>query len=326
MSKLIDITIDALDRIGSVLPDFLIENPIYRNKNARVLLFTVGAGYALSKLLCWTSGFFSTFFRFQRDISSRYGKGSWVVITGANEGIGKSYAFELARQGFNIVLVGRNEEKLKKAEQELHNTHPRVQTRIVVADFSKCYEEGWAEKIFEQVQHLDVSILINNAGQYVADYFYRIPIESIRNVILTNTLAHALVTRVFLPKLDSRLGKSAIINTASLAAASPKPFEQIYAATKAFHDYLSRGIAFEHPNIDILSMKPGPVQTALCNFAPPCHNRTSADDFVFTALSYVGRTKHTYGHWKHKLDHFVMDTLVPDFYRASYFKKRFNIK
>ena len=44
----------------------------------------------------------------RKDLASRYGKGSWALITGASDGIGKEYALELAKEGFNIVLMGRN--------------------------------------------------------------------------------------------------------------------------------------------------------------------------------------------------------------------------
>ena len=42
------------------------------------------------------------------DLMKRFGRGSWVVITGTTNGIGKAYAFELAKEGFNLVLIARN--------------------------------------------------------------------------------------------------------------------------------------------------------------------------------------------------------------------------
>jgi len=47
----------------------------------------------------------------RKNLKSRY-SGGWAVITGASDGIGKAFAFELAKEGFNIVLIGRNAEKL----------------------------------------------------------------------------------------------------------------------------------------------------------------------------------------------------------------------
>ena len=56
---------------------------------------------AVAKYLVWP----------RKDLSSRYGKGSWALITGASNGLGREYAFELAREGFNIILMGRNQAK-----------------------------------------------------------------------------------------------------------------------------------------------------------------------------------------------------------------------
>ena len=47
----------------------------------------------------------------RRNMQARYGANSWAVVTGASDGIGKQYAIELAKEGFNIVLVARNKAK-----------------------------------------------------------------------------------------------------------------------------------------------------------------------------------------------------------------------
>ncbi len=53
-------------------------------------------------------------FRPALKLSERYGKGTWAVVTGASDGIGKSFCSELAKDGFNIILIARNKEKLEK--------------------------------------------------------------------------------------------------------------------------------------------------------------------------------------------------------------------
>ena len=55
----------------------------------------------------------------RKDLKARYGAGSWVVITGASDGLGKQYAIELAKEGFNIVLMGRNAPKTQAAADEV---------------------------------------------------------------------------------------------------------------------------------------------------------------------------------------------------------------
>ena len=244
------------------LHSLLTDNPIYQNKYTRLGFFASGVQLVLSKVLSYTRAILTPVFRFQRDLAVRYGKGSWALITGASDGIGKGYVFELARRGFNIVLVGRNEEKLKTVEKELKLAVPQTQTRIVVSDFVNSYKEGFAEDIHKQVSGLDISVLINNVGiASGSQLLHQVPRETIVNVVMTNCLAHALITRVFLPQLTVRTNKSAIINTSAIAGSMPMPYGTIYSSSKVFHDFLSRGLNYEHPDLDILSVKPGSVST-----------------------------------------------------------------
>jgi 17beta-estradiol 17-dehydrogenase / very-long-chain 3-oxoacyl-CoA reductase len=72
----------------------------------------------------------------RRDLHSRYGKG-WAIVTGATDGLGKQYAFELAKEKFHIILVGRDEEKLKAVAKEIQERFNWMSfTKIVVFDFA----------------------------------------------------------------------------------------------------------------------------------------------------------------------------------------------
>ena len=225
------------------LQSLLTDNPIYQNKYARLGFFALGVQLVLFKVLSYTKAILTPVLRFHRDLAARYGKGSWALITGASDGIGKGYAFELARRGFNIILVGRNEEKLKTVEKELVLAVPQTQTRIVVSDFVYAYKEGFAEDIHKQVSGLDISILINNVGVAGGSrLLHQLPSETIVNMVMTNCLAHALITRVFLPQLTVRTNRSAIINTSAIAGIMLMPYGTTYSSSKVFHDFLSRGL------------------------------------------------------------------------------------
>ncbi|RVE40323.1 hypothetical protein evm_015027 [Chilo suppressalis] len=59
-----------------------------------------------------------------------------LAVTGSTDGIGKHYALELARRGFNVVLISRNPDKLRAVATEIEKLHS-VKTKTIVADFSE---------------------------------------------------------------------------------------------------------------------------------------------------------------------------------------------
>ena len=64
-------------------------------------------------------GVYSHFFRPRVNFKERYGENSYAFVTGATNGMGAEFADQLAKEGFNLVLMGRSEEKLSKKKQEL---------------------------------------------------------------------------------------------------------------------------------------------------------------------------------------------------------------
>ena len=60
------------------------------------------------------------------DLLTRFGRNSWAVVTGASDGIGEGFCYELARDGFNICLISRTEEKLKRVESKIKQINPQV--------------------------------------------------------------------------------------------------------------------------------------------------------------------------------------------------------
>mmetsp|Transcript_32643 Transcript_32643/g.32352 ORF Transcript_32643/g.32352 Transcript_32643/m.32352 type:complete len:125 (+) Transcript_32643:33-407(+) len=96
---------------------------------------------------------------------SEYGNDSWALVTGASDGLGLAISEFLASQGFNIILIGRNQEKLIQVSTQLKEKYP-VQIRNIIKDFSDSSKNP--QKFFldikEQTKDLDVSILVNNVG------------------------------------------------------------------------------------------------------------------------------------------------------------------
>ena len=65
------------------------------------------------------------------------GKNAYAMITGSSDGIGRVMALQMAKYGFNLVLVSRTQEKLEKVKEECKRINPEVQVETVALDFSK---------------------------------------------------------------------------------------------------------------------------------------------------------------------------------------------
>jgi len=94
---------------------------------------------------------------------SRYGKDSWVAVTGATDGIGKGFCEVLASLKMNIILISRNIKKLNYVAQNLEGEFG-IQTKVVQCDFADSLQNGFFERIMKQIDHLDISIWVNNVG------------------------------------------------------------------------------------------------------------------------------------------------------------------
>lgn len=108
--------------------------------------------------------FWFHFLRPDSDHKFLHGTSPYVVITGSTDGIGKCLAKVLYAKGFNLILHGRNEEKVKKAVQEIQALHDRKDGEIeyFVADASESGHDF--ESIAKRYEDLNITLFINNVG------------------------------------------------------------------------------------------------------------------------------------------------------------------
>lgn len=161
--------------------------------------------------------------------------GSWALVTGPTDGIGKAFAFQLARKGLNLVLVGRNPDKLKDVSSAIRAKFDKIEIKTVVVDFSGDLSEG-VKRIGEVIEGLDVGVLINNVGiSYpYARFFHEVDEKLLGDLIKINVEGTTKVTQVVLPGMLKRK-KGAIVNIGSGAAIviPSDPLYSVYAAAKA---------------------------------------------------------------------------------------------
>jgi len=88
----------------------------------------------------------------------------YALITGATDGIGKSTAKELYSKGFNLILHGRNEEKMKRAVEEVRAANPAsgLDIKYFIADVGQLDIDF--EGIARQFEGLSITLFVNNVG------------------------------------------------------------------------------------------------------------------------------------------------------------------
>ncbi|KAJ6911446.1 hypothetical protein NC652_021916 [Populus alba x Populus x berolinensis] len=215
-----------------------------------LLLFTLGSLSLLKFLSATLKWVYVSFLRPAKNLK-KYG--SWALVTGPTDGIGKGFAFQLARKGLNLVLVGRNPDKLKDVSGSIQSKYSNVQIKNVVVDFSGDIDEG-VQKIKETIEGLDVGVLINNVGVSYpyARFFHEVDEGLLKNLIKVNVEGTTKVTQAVLHGMLKKK-KGAIVNIGSGAAIviPSDPLYAVYAATKAYIDQFSRCLYVEYKNSGI---------------------------------------------------------------------------
>ncbi|CAE6342104.1 unnamed protein product [Rhizoctonia solani] len=169
---------------------------------------------------------------------------AWAVVTGATDGIGREFASQLAKAGFNILIASRSQEKLDTFASELQSKYS-VSTKTYAIDFSRRDTEAYAglAAIFEG---LDVGVLVNNVGKShdIPADFHEIPLIEHEDIVEINVNATIKVTRLIVPGMITRR-RGLILNLGSFAGAVPSPMLATYSGSKAFLSTWSRALAAE---------------------------------------------------------------------------------
>lgn len=187
-------------------------------------------------------------------------KGKNILITGASSGIGKAFAYLLAKQQANLILVARREEKLNEIASDL-STQFGIDVHVLAQDLSKV---GSANALYQQVkgQNLDVDVLINNAGFGKWEKFEKLSAEIYQDMIHLNVTSLTELCHLFIKDFLQK-GEAGIINVGSTASFVPVPFSSVYAATKAYVLNFTEGLVGEYSNtnINIHCLCPGGTAT-----------------------------------------------------------------
>lgn len=209
--------------------------------NWSVAILAFGCLLILNYFISFLRWIYVYFLRPSKDLRRVYG--SWAIVTGCTDGIGRAIAVELARKGMNLVLIGRNPGKLEAFSDEIllagkyrggSKKHDGIRVKTVVFDMSGDLNEGMA-KIGEAIKGLDVGVLVNNAGLSNSNalYFHEGGIELWREIVKINVEALTMLSKVVVDGMIKR-GRGTIVSIGSgcTAVVDCIPFFAVYGGTK----------------------------------------------------------------------------------------------
>lgn len=236
-------------------------------------------------------------------LAERYGKGSWALVTGASDGLGRAFSTDLAKAGFNVVLVSRTQEKLSRLQSELEALG--VQVKTVCADLSDTSESTYS-RIASAAEPLDLAMVVNCVGTTIHRRYDEVSPSIVRRLVSVNVTTTALVTNTLLPLLlrhsQSTGHRASVLNVGSIVGRFYWPGTQLYGACKAFIDHLTIPLAYEYKGrIDVLSFQPTVMATSMAAGTEPAAITIAPQQASHAALAHLGRSVQSHGHWRHAL-------------------------
>lgn len=265
--------------------------------------------YTVFKIACRLINNMGTFFLgFGKVNLKKYG--SWAVVTGCTDGIGKAYTEELAKRGMNVVLISRTLSKLEDQAKELEEKYS-IHTKVIAADFTE--QSSIYVDIKKQISELDIAVLINNVGM---GYKYPDFLEDIlsdekftNDMINCNITSMTKMTGIVLPGMSKRKG-GVIVNVASASGRIPTPMLTVYSATKAYMDFFSRAMQLEYKSKGIIvqSLSPYFVSTKLSGMRKSLMS-PKPNEYVSNALKTIGSQTVSNGYLYHNIQGWVLENL-----------------
>jgi 17beta-estradiol 17-dehydrogenase / very-long-chain 3-oxoacyl-CoA reductase len=195
---------------------------------------------------------------------------AWALVTGASDGIGQGFVQELSSQGFNVILHGRNEEKLKRIVANLETQHPDHEFKLFIHDAEKELTPEILSYLVNSLKDIHLTVLINNVGgsgsvKPAWQTFLARSAEDIDKYINLNLRFPTQLTHALLPLLIKNK-PSLIVNLSFFAALVPSPYVSVYSGSKAFNlawsASLKTEMRAEKIDIDILGIVIAKAQSA----------------------------------------------------------------
>ncbi len=184
-----------------------------------------------------------------------------ALITGASTGIGAVYADRLARRGYDLILVARNQARLEALAARLTKETGRLATSLR-ADLGDRTDLAEVERVLRDDQA--ITMLVNNAGIGSITPLLKTELDTVDDMIALNITALTRLAYAAAPAFVAR-GAGTIITIASVVGISPETLNGVYGATKAYAIALSHSLQHElsDKGIRIQAVLPAATATEL---------------------------------------------------------------
>mmetsp|Transcript_30255 Transcript_30255/g.26819 ORF Transcript_30255/g.26819 Transcript_30255/m.26819 type:complete len:263 (+) Transcript_30255:24-812(+) len=221
-------------------------------------IFIIGCFRLLSNIKFIYESFYEYLILTPLDLPTRYGKGTYALITGGANGIGREFATQLSTSGFNLILIDLDHEGLLTAKEEIIKETLDTEVIIITQDLSLLKNTEDFKKMLKCVLELDISILVNNVGIVSTLPFHEASPKIIRDIIQLNSNCFVVFQSILYKQLLKRTvnsqKKSAIINISSESGYYPYYCMFMQSSSKSFSTTFTSSLSSENqsPNLDIL--------------------------------------------------------------------------
>jgi len=222
-------------------------------------------------------------YAYKLDMGRARMKRKTVMITGSSKGLGKSLAIAFAHGGYDMIIHGRDEERLKKVKTAI--TKIGNNCRCVLGDITS---GKTVAMLYAVALENRLDILINNAAVYDAAPFGLMSAERTRSLIDTNLIAPIILSNRLL-HIFIQNKKGLIININSIAGKQPDEKEAVYCATKCGLRSFSKSIRYKamRHNVGVIDIFLGAMKTDMVKDRPDYDKFIDPDEAAYFIFNLV---------------------------------------